>query len=111
MVPIITGSALIAAVVGEADMIDRGKAAVSRITAYALSFPVLWGRRDQARPIYRSSLGSCTPQNAGIAAAVDRDRGTGMIGVPFNNLGWTGTRRRSQEPPAIYAAALPVKAN
>ena len=63
MVPVITSSALIALVVGEADMIDRGKAAMSRITAYAS--PVRCCRVERSGSPNRC-FASYTPQYAAL---------------------------------------------
>ena len=93
----VVAGALAAAAAGTA----RAETAVSRITAYAFSFPALSEGEIRladysGRPLLvvnTASLCGYTPQYAGLQQLWTefRDRGLGLIGVPSNDFG-------SQEP-------------
>jgi Glutathione peroxidase len=94
----ITGPVPTRAALAQADM--------SRITAYAFSFPALEGGNIRlaeytGRPLMvvnTASLCGYTPQYAGLQALWTEfhDRGLMLIGVPSNDFWRTGTRRRDR---------------
>jgi glutathione peroxidase len=97
--------------------------AVSRITAYAFSFPALDGgdialAAYTGRPLLvvnTASLCGYTPQYAGLQELWTefRDRGFGMIGVPSNDFGGQepgGAKEIAETAQHQYAVTFPIAA-
>jgi glutathione peroxidase len=101
----------------------RAETAVSRITAYAFSFPAL-SEGDirladyTGRPLLvvnTASLCGYTPQYAGLQQLWSefRDRGLGMIGVPSNDFGGQepgGAADIAETAQHQYAVTFPIAA-
>jgi glutathione peroxidase len=97
-------------------------AAVSRITAYAFSFPALTGRhpvsricRQAAAGVNTASLCGYTPQYAGLQELWTEFSGRGfvIIGVPSNDFGGRepgGTTEIAQTAQHQYGVTFPIAA-
>lgn len=101
----------------------EGQAAVSRITAYAFSFPALTGgdirlAEYTGRPflvVNTASLCGYTPQYAGLQEIWTefRARGFGLIGVPSNDFGGQepgGASEIAETARHQYAVTFPIAA-
>jgi glutathione peroxidase len=101
----------------------RAEPAVSRITAYAFSFPALSEGEIRladysGRPLLvvnTASLCGYTPQYAGLQQAWSefRERGLGMIGVPSNDFGGQepgGATEIAETAQHQYAVTFPIAA-
>ena len=99
------------------------QAAMSRVTAYAFSFPALAGgdirlAEYAGRPLLvvnTASLCGFTPQYAGLQELWTEFRGRGLmiIGVPSNDFGATGTRRPAEIAETAqhhYGVTFPIAA-
>ena len=101
----------------------RAEPAVSRITAYAFSFPALSEGEIRladysGRPLLvvnTASLCGYTPQYAGLQQVWSefRERGLGMIGVPSNDFGGQepgGATEIAETAQHQYAVTFPIAA-